>query len=242
MQIKNLIYISPLGRCLFIQFSICILQFAFCNISPPCLHATPLNIITHGPRTHATVALTFDDGPNPEKTPKLLKLLDTLQVKATFFVVGTEALKYPELIQRMIQQGHELANHTYDHQRLDALDDDQVKQEIYGGKQVVDQLNGQPVKYFRPPGGRYNLGVLETLSSANEASVHWTINGSDVELKAQAADEACDHLIKRIQAGDIVLLHNAPLATLAMLPRLVEGLHQKGLGCVTVGALLASPH
>ena len=97
------------------------------------------------------VALTFDDGPDSEWTPKILDILKEHQVLATFFIVGSSAESHPDLIQRILEEGHELGNHTFTHPNLSDISDHQIRLELNATRRLLEGLTGRSLLFFRPP-------------------------------------------------------------------------------------------
>lgn len=124
--------------------------------------------ISPGDKSYATypqmrypyaIALTFDDGPHPKFTPKLVSLLKAENVPATFFIVGRQALEYPYLVEYISNCGNELAGHTFSHRNMSHLSDSEIKRELQLTKRIIADISGKRCDYFRPPGGRYGKKV-----------------------------------------------------------------------------------
>ena len=110
------------------------------------------------------IALTFDDGPHPVYTRHIIDLLRRENVKATFFVVGDQLIKYPHLLKFIDSEGHEIENHTTSHPNLTKLIDTQIKSELAVTKELIKNITKKESRYFRPPGGNYNKNVLIYIS------------------------------------------------------------------------------
>ncbi len=177
------------------------------------------------------VGLTFDDGPHPYYTEQILKILKRYSATATFFLVGGQIKKYPELARLVISEGCETGNHTYTHPRLIFLSDNEVSQEIKKTSVLLKETTGANVKYFRPPGGRYyfstlqNIGVMET--------VLWTINTDDI---GKTAEEIWREALAA-RDGDIVLMHSGVEQTIAVLPRILRHFSNNGIRAVSISEL-----
>lgn len=188
------------------------------------------------PRFPLRLALTFDDGPHPAFTDRLLRVLRQERVAATFFVVGKQAELYPRLLQDMSRQGHELANHTQHHLNLTTLTPDRVKQELDDTRALIEWASGKPNRFFRPPGGRYNEATLDAASGAGYRMVMWTVFPRDhggptsQEIHARVMADARD--------GGVVLMHSGVEATLEALPRIIHDLRAKGFHFLTISELL----
>lgn len=152
-------------------------------------------------------ALTFDDGPHPEHTPRLLDLLAKAEVRATFFVVGASAQRHPALIGRMLQEGHALGSHTWSHRELPALSRAQLRMELDRCRRVLVEVTGRDTVLVRPPRGRLSPRVLLLLARWGYRVVHWSKTYSDY---LQDGREALLGRISRrgLDCGDIALFHD----------------------------------
>jgi peptidoglycan-N-acetylglucosamine deacetylase len=195
-----------------------------------------LRIISGSP-SKPYIALTFDDGPHGSKTVDLLECLKKLSCPATFFLVGAQARRYPELVQRIAAEGHEIGNHTFNHYRLTRIPLDEVAGELNRARDVLKAFVGSPSRLFRPPGGEYTPDILKIVEQNGYTTVLWTDDPADYKHGRSAAD--IERLVIRdITQGGIVLLHDGVAATLASLPSLVKKLRQKGYIFVTVSGLI----
>lgn len=190
------------------------------------------------PQEPKKIALTFDDGPHPGYTEKLLDLLHQAKVCATFFVVGKQVERYPLLLEKIFGEGHEIANHSYSHRDLRLLNDSEFFSELKKTHQLVESLTDQKMRYFRPPGGQYNPEV-ETLAKAwGYEMVLWTVFAGD-------HSNPSSHLLKkRILKGasdnGIILLHSGVENTLKVLPEVIGELKKRGYRLVTISELSPS--
>ena len=185
------------------------------------------------------IALTFDDGPYPVFTALLLDELSRLNVHATFFLIGRDAQQWPELAARIERSGNEIGDHTYTHPNLDQETPAQVRTEILGGRSALYPLVHDPavLDLFRPPHGRYTVQTIEVAQSLGYKTVLWTDDGGD--WRTVTPQNLAGHLEQHATAPEIVLLHSGKLATIEMLPEVVERFRAAGYRFVTVGQLLA---
>jgi len=182
------------------------------------------------------VALTFDDGPHPEFTLKLLEILDKNGIKATFFVVGKQVKKYPEFLREIQKHGHEIGNHTFNHPLLTTLDKAGVINELELNKLEIKKETGLEVHIFRPPSGRYDEKVLEAALSKDFIPVLWSVSGSDYGATDQKA--VMNNVLASLKDGDIILLHSGIEATLKALPQMISEIKKRGFEFNTVTQLL----
>ena len=198
------------------------------------------------------VALTFDDGPDPTWTPKILQVLARMHVPATFFVIGTDAQRHPALLRQELNQGHVVGSHTYDHQDLSDLMGWHAAAEIIGGAAVIEGITGRKPLLFRSP---YGSGDLSGAGSSNKDdlsgslgfhAVNWTADTLDWRRPSVAA--IVDAADAQKSARTTVLMHDGGgdrSQTLAALPLLIERLRSEGYQFTTVDAFdgsIASPY
>ncbi|BDI29660.1 hypothetical protein CCAX7_17110 [Capsulimonas corticalis] len=190
------------------------------------------SILTRGNPTRKQIALTFDDGPHPAYTPQLLKILKDNGVKATFFVVGEQAEKYPDLIKAEVAGGHAVGNHTYDHVSLIKIPQEYVATEIKACGEVLERILGKPVNLFRPPGGVYDRSVAETSEALGYKMILWTDDPGDYASPGSNLIET--RTLDHVTNGGIILLHDGIQQTIDVLPQMLKYLKSKGYEFVTV--------
>jgi peptidoglycan-N-acetylglucosamine deacetylase len=200
--------------------------------------------------TEQVVALTYDDGPDPAHTPGLLDLLADRGVRATFFVLADAADAHPDLVRRIVADGHELALHGADHTRLTTLPDAEAVAVVADARRRVEAVAGVPVRLFRPPYGAHTPGALRGWRRLGLDVVIWS--GWAADWVDDPADVVADRARGVVHPGGILLLHDtradpetlAPGEELprfdraAVSARLIDGLHADGWTCRTVGDLL----
>jgi peptidoglycan/xylan/chitin deacetylase (PgdA/CDA1 family) len=184
------------------------------------------------------VALTFDDGPDPVDTPKLLDLLREKNVKATFFVVGKRADQHPEIVRRAWDEGHLIANHTWSHPNLFCfLTPSRLRSEIERGAESVRRSCGFRPRLFRSPVGLRHALLRPYLKDAGQEYISWTIRTRDT-LTANSA-VLSERILNHAAGGDIILLHDRlPRGTNAMLealPGVIDELKRRGFRFVLPG-------
>jgi len=182
------------------------------------------------------IALTFDDGPHQNYTPQLLRILKERNVKATFFVVGVMAERYPYLIRAEFRSGHTIGNHTYHHPKLSEMAPMEISHEINTCGDAIERITGIKPRYFRPSGGNYNGEVVSIVKSLGYKMVLWTLNSEDI------ANLGVTRIVSRIEQrssnGGIILLHDGVEQTIAALPSIIDVLRSRGYEFVTIDELL----
>ena len=185
--------------------------------------------------TTKRVALTFDDGPHPVVTSRILKTLDKYHAKATFFVIGRNAKSYPKIIKETFEQGHEIGNHTYLHKKLTTLTTKQILQEYNKTNWVVFKTTGQNPTAFRPPYGDKNARVTSTIPLP---MTMWTIDTRDWQHKD--AKKIVSNTKKSIHNNAIILMHDIHPSTADGLDELLSYLQKEEYEFVTVSELQKS--
>lgn len=178
------------------------------------------------------VALTFDDGPSSATTPRLLDILQSRNVKATFFVLGTMARKSPGIMQREWSEGHEVASHTMYHNQLTNLSAAQIRAEVLEMDQLFKEILGRVPPFTRPPYGSYNATVAEALG---QPMILWSVDPRDWEVRNAAAVRA--RVVNSTQDGSIILLHDVHATTVDAVAGIIDDLHARGYEFVTVSEL-----
>lgn len=209
----------------------------------PLAHLRALGSIRRGPRQSRRVALTFDDGPDPVSTPRVLDMLRARGARATFFVVGERAARAPELVREMAAGGHEVENHTWTHSNLWLCGPRRTADEISRVQELVTDLTGREPRFLRPPWGMVNFAVFPTLRRLGMRCVFWSSQPEG--LRAVAPDEIVSRVLGAASPGAIVDLHDAegvrgaPGRLLEALPRMLDGLGAAGYACVSLAELLS---
>lgn len=197
-------------------------------------------IIRRG-KSKTKVAITFDDGPHPMYTKKILDILKKKKVKATFFLTGQNAEKYPEVVRRIKAEGHDIGNHTYHHINLSPVKLERVKKEIALTELVIKEITGEEPSYFRPPRGVYDQKVRRLLVNKGYSIVLWTITTQDWRSPGV---EYIVNKAKKAKGGDIILMHDSGsltkaegadrMQTIRALPIIIDNLREKGLKPVKI--------
>lgn len=180
------------------------------------------------------VALTFDDGPSPEHTPRLLDLLRKAGAAATFFVVGREAERYPGLVKRMVGEGHRVGSHSWSHPQATTLES--AREELQRTHDVLKAITGTDPTLFRPPYGIETGPLAEEAVSRGYRTVLWSLDTKDWRDHDPA--KLSEMVGERTRRGDIVLMHDIHASTVDAIPDMLRRLAFRGVRCVTVDRLL----
>lgn len=187
------------------------------------------------------IALTFDDGPWPKMTSEVLDTLKQQNVKATFFVVGKQVQRYPQLVKQAVAEGHAIGNHTWNHQ-YHHYDSAAASREIDNTASLVYKLTGVKTSLFRPPAGILNNGLVNYAHGEKYATIMWSVDSRDWSPRHAASQQAwINNLLKDAKPGGIILLHDGGgdrSRTVRALPQLITALKKRGYQFVTVPQLL----
>ena len=176
------------------------------------------------------VALTFDDGPSPDATPLILDELRRARIKATFFVVGTMAAAYPQLVRREIAEGMTVGNHTWTHARIGARDASFARGQLTHTSELLKTL-GAEVTVFRPPYGTYTPETVRVASSLGLRTIMWTVDS--IDYRKPAPSTIVRNVMRQLKPGSIILMHDGGgdrSRTVAALRMLIEQIRQRGYG------------
>ncbi|MDP4162514.1 MAG: polysaccharide deacetylase family protein [Bacillota bacterium] len=191
--------------------------------------------------TEKIVALTFDDGPNPLYTPDILNALAKYKAKATFFVTGEQAERYPEIIKREANEGQEIANHTYNHHYKDDSDSDNLKEELMNTANIIKKITGKKPTLFRPVGGYLNKQIINTAFNNGYLTVLWSWHQDTKDWSKPGIEKITENVISDTRPGDIIILHDSGgdrSQTVKALENILKILYKEGFTCVTVSDML----
>jgi len=185
----------------------------------------------------AAVALTFDDGPHPVHTPLLLDILAARRARATFYVIGSLVRRYPEIVQRIVAEGHELGNHTWAHPTLSQLGNAQVLREIDRTQDIIWQTVGHVPVTMRPPYGAFSPRQSRMLAAErNLPTVIWSVDPQD--WRRPGTSVVAERMVRGARPGAIILAHDIHGPTVRAVPAALDGLQARGLAAVTLSELL----
>lgn len=207
----------------------------------------PETIVLQGPTTAKKVALTFDDGPDPRFTEQVLDVLKEYNVPSTFFLMGSRAIAYPEMVERMIAEGHIVGNHTYWHPNLVEKGDlATLEREVTRAEDVLNDIVGYRTKLFRAPYGFLYGELVEELAKLNYTVVGWSVDSLDWEETPPQV--IADNVLNNVTPGAIILMHDGGdwdadrTNTIASLRIIIPALQQQGYEFETVPDLLNIPY
>jgi peptidoglycan/xylan/chitin deacetylase (PgdA/CDA1 family) len=184
------------------------------------------------------IAMTFDDGPSPETTPRLLDILKQRNIKATFFMIGQNAERNPAIVKRILEDGHEIGNHSWTHPQLSKLSDERVTQEINQTQDAIKKACGYTPVLLRPPYGAITARQKEWIEKQFGLSVIiWSVDPFD--WKRPGASVIEQRILAGARPGAIVLSHDIHKQTVDAMPATLDALAAKGFKFVTVSQLIA---
>ncbi|MFW6026982.1 MAG: polysaccharide deacetylase family protein [Candidatus Woesearchaeota archaeon] len=200
----------------------------------------PDTLYIGGKDSNNKIALTFDDGPFPKNTKSILEILDEHNVNATFFLLGTQIEKYPELVKNIDKKGHLIGNHSYSHKDFRKINKTKLLKEINKTDKLIIKNSKQEPDLIRPPYGALTNSQIELLSEKGYKIIEWSL-----DIKDWRAENSCDIMMERansyIHEGAIILLHDGGgdrSRTVKLLPKLITKLKEKGYEFTTVDKLI----
>ena len=216
------------------------------------LYDPAVGILKRGSPDERTLVLTFDDGPHPESCERALDTLRELGVKATFFVVGERVKARPDLVRRMIAEGHEVGNHTQRHPRLDALPPERQADEMRFCATNVERATGRGMAFMRPPGMRFSPATLVKARALGYVVVGYNSAAGDYapgpglsdltpeesEIYGLTPGSIAEKIERQLKPGTIILLHDNSV-TLQAIPKIVAYARSQGYRFVTTAELMA---
>jgi peptidoglycan/xylan/chitin deacetylase (PgdA/CDA1 family) len=227
--------------------SFCLTAFvAYAQDAPTA--AAPTDTPSSGPKPPATyfhghvdqpyIAMTFDDGPSAENTPRLLDILKQRGIKATFFLIGQNAEANPNIVKRILAEGHEIGNHTWTHPQLSKLPDDKVKTEIGKTQDAIKAASGYTPTILRPPYGAITQRQKQWIAGDLGLNVIiWSVDPFD--WKRPGSSVVSQRILAGAAPGAIVLSHDIHKQTVDAMPATLDALIAKGYKFVTVSQMIA---
>jgi peptidoglycan/xylan/chitin deacetylase (PgdA/CDA1 family) len=183
------------------------------------------------------IAITFDDGPAVPNTPRLLDMLAARGIKATFFTIGKSAAQHPNVIRRIVADGHELANHTWTHPWLGKLSDQSVRSELQRSHDALKSIAGVAPRMYRPPYGSITARQKQwIMSEFGYPTILWSVDPQD--WRTRSASMTRSRILSETRPGSIILVHDIHASSIDAMPGTLDGLLAKGFRFVTVGQLI----
>lgn len=203
-------------------------------------HNVPGKLYWAGSAQDKQAALTFDDGPDATWTPQILEILREKHVKATFFVIGSQAQKYPEMLRQLYSDGHTIGNHTQNHLNLVKLDPPKIDEEIEQSSFIIREIIGKTPRLIRPPYGFHNTAVDNAVYGKGGIIVLWSLDTKD--WMGPDAKTIKASILPKMQNGYIILQHDGEnpklTGSVQVLPDIIDDLKAKGYSFVTIDKLL----
>jgi peptidoglycan-N-acetylglucosamine deacetylase len=183
------------------------------------------------------LAITFDDGPHPTHTPRLLDMLKERGIKATFYVLGQRVVEHPEIVRRMVDEGHEIGNHTWNHPALTKISASRIASEINRTTEAIENAVGVRPTTFRPPYGATNQSINKRLNDEFGLTVAmWSVDPQD--WKYRNAPRVSNHIATHGKPGAIILAHDIHASTIDAMPAALDALIGQGYKFATVSELI----
>lgn len=216
-----------------IFYTICIVQMWNLKETDQDVKKTVIEVSGTEEAEKPKIAITFDDGPHPRFTPRLLDGLKERGVKASFFVIGNLAEKYPELIAREKEEGHLIGNHTYAHIDIGKLPEEKGREEILRTSAVIKEITGNEVEFVRPPFGSWQKKLEQEMEMI---PVLWSVDPLDWTTKNP--DEIVNKVVTKVKENDIILLHDCYQSSVDAALRIIDILQKEGYEFVTVDDMI----
>lgn len=182
-------------------------------------------------------SITFDCAWEADDIPDIVNTLKEQNVRASFFLVGHWAEKYPDAVKLLSDNGHDVANHSYAHLRMGAIDNSRIRTEISKCDDVIKNITGKKPDLFRAPYGDYNNNVVRTARELNEYTIQWDVDSLDWK-PGITQEQIQSRVLKKVRNGSIILFHNDTPYTAKLLPSIIVSLKSQGFELVPVSELI----
>jgi len=195
------------------------------------------NLYCHGPTSKRQIAITFNDGPNPEVTPALLKILKAHQISATFFLIGREALSHVDLAKQLVEEGHVVGNHTMNHVKCSEESERELFRQIQDAQDAIRFASGEEALWFRPPYGDFDEAQLHLPSQNGLSTVYWSLKIKDGD------HDTADGIVKKVESslapGAILSLHENSSKLMEAMEPILQAIQSADLKPVTLSKMFA---
>lgn len=169
-------------------------------------------------------SLTFDDGPNPEYTRAVMDILDKYHIKGTFFLLGSSVETYPDIVKEMHDRGHIIGSHSYSHPDMLTLSGEEIRREIVGTANIIEEITGEPVHLYRLPYGSGNQFVIDQIPEMT--SIMWNVDSEDWAL--ESTKDTYNNVIQQLTGDDLILFHDRLPHTVEALDLLIQEMLDHG--------------
>ena len=182
------------------------------------------------------IAISFDCAWGTDYTEKLLSIMQDEKVRCTFFMVEFWTKKYPEMVKKISDFGHEIGTHSATHPYMSKLNQNDIIKELSSSSTAITEITGKKVEVFRPPYGDYDDLLIETAENLGLFTIQWDVDSLD--WKNLSANEITSRVVKKVKNGSIVLFHNQGIHTAEALPQIIKELKKRGYVFVPIGELI----
>lgn len=182
------------------------------------------------------ISISFDCAYGTDYTEKLLDILDEYNVKCTFFCVEFWAEKYPEMLKKISDRGHEIGTHSKTHPKMSKLSASEIENELVSSKKLIESITGKQVQLFRPPFGDYSDNVITVAEKLGLYTIQWSVDS--IDWKDISSKEIVNRVVSKTESGSIILCHNQGLHTAEALPYILSNLKEKGYEFLPIGELI----
>lgn len=194
--------------------------------------------ILHFKILNPAIAITFDDGPDPKNTPRLLGILKERNIKATFYLIGKSVATYPQVVRQIVADGHEIGNHTWDHKDLSHLSDAKCLEELQKTHDAIIAACGVTPATFRPPYGNAKVGQRkQIMEKFHYPAIIWEVDTEDWK-KPFSSQKVHDTILRETKPGSIILCHDIHAWTIDAMPATLDELKSKGFQFKTISEMI----
>lgn len=208
------------------------------GVQPKTGPSARVKIVSQGDESLNQIALTFDDGPNNKYTPQILDILKQYNIKGTFFVLGEQVKEHPAMLKRILEEGHEIGNHSFSHPQLKRLSDEDVRRELVSTQDEIRKAIGRTPTLLRPPYGAYRDASVALFEEMGLHVILWSVDTNDWRRKGDAIVRTVSRDTKN---GSIILFHDRKAETVRVLPQIIEELKGRGFQPVTISEMTGLP-
>ncbi len=185
------------------------------------------------------LAITFDDGPLGERSEEILRILRKYECKASFFLIGSKAEEYPEILKMMVEDGHLLGNHSYSHSNFfPVYSRARIRRELKKTNGILETAISGPIRFFRPPFGVSNPRIAGGVKGSGMEVAGWSIRSFDTGN--QAAEKVVNRILSKMEPGSVILLHESSEHILEIVAKILPAIREAGYQCITLDQMFPS--